>query len=78
MATQLSAVKRAIVGLIGDKQKTIDGDKLYKRVQDQCKRSGVPVPSWPKYIDLIRSANCKPVQRPNGTIIVYLPTRKSL
>lgn len=77
--TMADALKRATVGLIGDGQKTVSGDKLYRRVVDQCKRYGIYAPSRAKYIDLLRAGHYRLYMHPDHeTITVYLFKRGKL
>jgi len=74
-------VKRAMTGLIGDNQKTVTADKLYKRVWDQCKRLGLYYPAWPVFVGAVRANGATIVARKrNGktVFIVNLPRRGKL
>jgi hypothetical protein len=70
-------VKMAMTGLIGDNQKTIVADKLYKRVMDQCHRLGVYVPAWPVFVDAVRANKGSFFLRQSRSI-VRLPARGKL
>ena len=52
--TKNIAVHDALTGLIGDNRRTISSTRLYNRVVDQCKRHGIAVPSWARFVDLAR------------------------
>jgi hypothetical protein len=66
--------KDAIMGLIGDNVKKIDANELYRRVCDQCDRSGLYNMSWSLFIDVAEIANIKF----RTHIDAILPKRKQL
>jgi len=58
LAPQITAVKRATVGLIGDGVKEISMDELESRINDQCDRINCYSPAWPTLIDILGDIGC--------------------
>jgi len=53
--THQDLIKEALYGPMGDGTKEMFAGSIYERVKDQADRFGVFAPSWPAFIDALRS-----------------------